>query len=186
MHNFCRLTILAGVLTANLLAATVGFTVTEVGTTGMGDTVFRYTYSPSGFDFNEDRELLLRFDPALYSSLTNPVVPTGFDPLVFQPDNPPGAFGDFSIFAPISGLSVGGVFSIDFIFLGSGTPGAQPFVINDFVNGDIMMFTSGSTVPDSGPVIIPEPSTIWFGSLGLLLPVVWRGVHGRKRSKFNR
>src|SRR5512140_131833 len=93
-------------LAAGLSAATMKFEVTPLGTLvlggatpgGPGATVEmqRCTYFLSGITLLADQEVNIRFDPAVYGALSNPHAGPGFDVLLFQPNQPPGAFGDFS------------------------------------------------------------------------------------------
>src|SRR5688572_3705843 len=118
MHTFCRLTLILGVMAVNVLCAGITFEVSDAGLTQSGDSVYRYTYTLSGFTFQENMELDIRFDPALFSSLSNPVAPVDFDTLILQPNNPPGAFGDYKPLALIDNPSLSGLFSVDFTLIG--------------------------------------------------------------------
>jgi hypothetical protein len=127
----------------------------------------------------QDMEVDIRFTPALYGVLSNPVAPAEFDLLLLQPNNPPGAFGDYSLLALVDNPPLSGPFSVDFTFKGPGLPGAQPFFINliDPVSGDVTRLDSGSTIP-SGGTAVPEPGTFLWGGAGLLTAVLTRA---RKR-----
>lgn len=139
----------------------------------LGGNLYRYTYFPSGYSFSPNQDLDIRFDPALYSNLLNGVAPASFDLAVFQPNNPPGAPGDYDPLALINNPPLTGTFAISFTYLGTGAPGSQPFFINQFdpAGNLIARIDSGRTVSS-----IPEPS-----SLVLLLAGVAALVHWRKR-----
>jgi len=181
MRNLLRVAIGAGLFSLTLQAATVAFTVSTVGVSGSGDTIFRYQYNVTGLALLANQELDLRFSPALYSNLTNAVAPAGFSTALFQPNNPPGAFGDFSAFTTTNMPNVTGPFSVDFIFRGAGTPGSQPFLINQYDAAGLFLrvVDSGTTVPAGGPNV-PEPATYLLSMGGLLFAGIARFARRRQ------
>jgi hypothetical protein len=140
-----------------------------------GQQLYRFTYTLSGFDLRDTNsivdELDIEFNPALFGSLSNGLAGPGFDLLLFQPNNPPGAMGDYSALASVDHPALTGVFSVDVTWIGPGTPldsGApvvQTYLINHYDNdpsdpnyGDVVGSTSGTTaqvVSNS----TPEPNT---------------------------
>ena len=160
----------AAFLAAGTLAgASIQFEATQIGTTGGGDRVFQYSYFVDG-TFSVNQELDIRFDPALYRDLSNAVAEPGFDVLLFQPNNPPGSFGDFSALALVNNPSLAQPFRVDVTYLGSGQPGAQPFFINTFnSNGQIIGSESGFTTPPSGDAVVPEPGTRELSGVALIV-----------------
>jgi hypothetical protein len=184
MHTLRRLMVITGILASNLLSAVITFDVSVVGTTGSGETLYRYNYSVQGLTVPQNTEIDIRFDPALYGMLLNGVAPAGFDLLLLQPNNPPGAFGDYSALALVNNPSLAGPFSVDFTFIGPGTPGAQPFFINliDPISGAITPIDQGFTTP-AGGAVVPEPGTMVFGSAALLMTVLTRAAARRKRGR---
>jgi hypothetical protein len=171
MQILCRMMLVA-MLTANLYAATISSEVTVAGTTGSGETLYRYTFSVLDVIFSPDTELAIEFDPALYGSLSNAAAPSEFDVLLLQPDNPPGASGFYSALALMSVPAPSGPFTVDFTFFGQGMPGGVlPFSINQLdASGNILdVVDSGLT---SNP--IPEPATTGLALAGLLSVVVAR------------
>src|SRR5687768_7485487 len=143
MHTFCRLTLVLCVLTSNLLSAGITFEVTDLGVSGSGDPLFRYTYVLDGLTLLKNTEVDIRFDPALYGELSNPVAPPDFDVLILQPNNPPGVPGDYKPLALIDNPSQSGLFSVDFTFLGPGRPGSQPFFINQYDDQFMLIDSDG-------------------------------------------
>jgi hypothetical protein len=171
-----------GLFATNLHAAAIQFQVTP-----LGGAAFRYTYSLSGFTFlvnqNVNQDVDIRFDPALYGTLSNGVVGSGFSLLLLQPDNPPGTFGDYIALAQVNNPSLAGPFSVDFMFKGTGTPGgAQPFEVDEFDKSGNFLRTvpggSGLTTP-FGPTTVPEPGSFSLGVVALLMGGAWWTVRRR-------
>ena len=162
------LTVLAAGVAAQLSGATVGFQVTSLG----GNT-FRYNYFISGFMFQQNQELDIFFDPARYGMLFNGVAQPASDwsLLLFQPNNPPGAPGDYSLAARVNNPSLAGPFSVDFTFLGPVRPGpgSQPFTIFD---QNFVPIQSGVTTPQ-GQGAVPEPASFSLAMAGLILGGFW-------------
>lgn len=154
----------------------------------LGGTVFKDSYYISGFTFQQYEELDIRYDPALYGVLSNPTAGPGFSAMVFQPNNPPGTFGDYSAFALVDNPSFTGPFEVIFTYLGSGQPGPQPFYLNLYDQNlnyvGCVAQSSGScqgmTTP-GGPTPIPEPGSLGLAGLGLLSGGAWWAVRRRNR-----
>src|SRR5215218_9779061 len=70
--------------------ATIQYDVSQIGSTGGGFPVYRYTYIVNGI-FAADQEIDIRFDAALYGDLRNGFAGSDFDLMLFQPNNPPGS-----------------------------------------------------------------------------------------------
>ena len=179
MRMIVRLTLLAGIVVANLSAAAiVQFQVTD-----LGGNLHRYNYAVSGFAFQQNQELAILFAPALYGTLSNGVAGSGFGLLLLQPNNPPGASGDYSALALVNNPSLAGPFRVDFIFKGSGTPGAQPYFINQYdANGNLISVVSSGTTTPLGSPGVPEPGTFLLGSAALLMGAAVRTI---RRSRSN-
>lgn len=149
-----------------LAAATIQYEVTELGTPG----AYRYTYSLSG-RLDKNQEIDIRFDPTLYTNLRNGVAGSDFDVLLFQPNNPPGTFGDFSALALVDNPLLL-PFLVDVTYLGIGLPGAQPFFINTYETlptggpGNFIGSELGVTMPVGGGSGIPEPGTFSISAIG--------------------
>lgn len=160
--------LLAWLLAANVSAATIQFQLAD-----LGGTLHRYNYFVSGFTFQQNQELDISFDPALYGPLTNGVAPSSFDMLLLQPNNPLGAQGLYSALALVNNPSLTGSFGVDFTFLGSGKPGSQPFTIGFFDQGGMHVIQSGLTTPLIQNAV-PESTSLSLGSVGLFMgAVLW-------------
>jgi hypothetical protein len=140
----------------------------------------RYTYHVSGFPFMANQELDILFAPELFGALLNGVAGPDFDVMLFQPDDPPGRPGHYSALALIDNASTLTSFSVEFTFIGSGQPGSQPFVINQYDHAGWFISTIGSGV--TSPMessTIPEPD--FFAVSGLMLAVCgWLAVRRRR------
>ena len=165
MHIRHWLSLGAGLFAATLSGASIDYQVTA-----LGGNAFSYSYFLSGFAPRANQEVDIRFDPALYGALSNGAAGGGFSLLLLQPGNPMGTFGDYSALALADNPSLVGPFRVDFIFKGAGTPGGQPFFINQCDGGGRLIFAaaSGSTSPAGAPDV-PEPGGFLLGGAGLLL-----------------
>lgn len=176
-----RLLWLASLVAISAPAAIIEFSTTSLGLNGSNEPVYRYTYNLTGAQITTNQEIQIRFDPTKYKTLTNGVPSGGgsFDLVLFQPDSPPGTPGDYSLLALVPNPSMAGIFSVEFVWIGVGAPGEQPFFINQFDGQGqfISQLESGMTV-SSG---IPEPSTLFIGAGGLLaLGLVRQSRHKRR------
>ena len=167
--------VVAGLLALDLNAGTIRYTISELGP---GTPGFRYTYTLNGFELHKNQELDIRFDPAIFGSLFNGQAGAGFDLILLQPNNPVGAFGDYSALALVENPSLAGPFSVDFTLSGTGPPAAQPYFINQYDDAGTFVGTiaSGRTVG-----AVPEPATLALGVVGLLSVGVWWAVRRRSR-----
>lgn len=159
------LLLVGAVLAAGSLpAATIQFDVT-----GLGPNSSRYNYFVSGITFQANQELDIRFDPARYSNLSNPMAGGGFNATVLQPNNPPGVFGDYSALALTNNPSLAGPFSVDFSFSGAGQPGPQPYSINQFDQSGNFVSTLETGVTSPRVITgVPEPASVTLCGIAVL------------------
>jgi hypothetical protein len=158
------LTIFAG----NSYAITISYQATDLADTTPGEDLWQYSYSVSGYTFNQDYGFTVLFDYSLYSKLEDPPpsVNADWDPLVLQPDLGLPADGTYDALALVDNASLANSFTLSFVWLGSGTPGSQPF---DVYDPDFQIIEEGRTT--SGAAAIPEPATLLLlgsGFIGLL------------------
>lgn len=169
-----RTSVTMAAMSTTLAAATIAVDITTVGEVN-GEPLLRYTYMVTGLDLLVNQELDIRFDPAVFETLSNPTGPAGFDILTFQPNTPPGAFGDLSALALFDFLAFNGAFTVDVILTGLPSAAPQPFLINQYTeqNGTLVfdrVVSSGSTLPPtSSDVVVPEPGTFVPAGLGFLV-----------------
>jgi len=154
----------------SLYSATIQFESTFLGVVN-GQRQFRNTYLDVDTPLQVNQALEIQFDPILYGNLSNPQAPSNFNVLLIQPNNPPGLAGLYSALALTNTLAPVGPFSVDFIFLGAGTPGSQAFQINQFnaQGGFVSTVASGVTT-----TVIPEPGGLATAGLALLVCGAWR------------
>jgi hypothetical protein len=168
MRNVRWLPVLIVSVAGALSAGTIQFQVTP-----LGGNLFQYNYSLSGITFQANEELDIRFDPSLYSNLSNGVAPSGFSVGLLQPNNPPGVFGDYSALALVNNPSTAGPFSVRVMFSGQGQPGSQPFFLNLFdPNGAFIASAGAGNTSAVGSV--PEPASFTMSVFAfLLLAALW-------------
>jgi hypothetical protein len=176
MRILNKLAILAAITGGCLFGGSIGVDVTSLGVNASGESVFRYSYTLLGYTFGQDQELDFRFNPSVFSSLQNGIAPEGWLVSLFQPNNPPGAFGDFSLLALVNNPPTTGRFSVDVALVkppvGSGSglpvqaPLTQPFVVNQFkpMGGDLVL----DRVLEIGTAGVPEPASMTLGAIGLI------------------
>jgi hypothetical protein len=186
VHVICRqlvrVLVLSALLAISLSASIIQFEVTTSGGTNgtANGATGTYQFFVSGFVFRANQPctnnpalecseaLDIQFDPTMFGQLSNGVAPAGFDLLLFQPNNPPQAPGDYSALALVDQPSVAGQFSVDFTFIGPGTPGSQAFSIDQFdSNGGFQgVVATGETAPLASGA--PEPSSVSLIAAGLM------------------
>jgi MYXO-CTERM domain-containing protein len=160
------LSLLASLVPGQIMAGTIQYQVT-----GLGGGIYRYTYTVSGVPLQLNQEIDFKFDPLLYGTLSNPVVGVDFSVIILQPNNPLGTWGDFGALATVNNPSFATPFSIDVQYIGQGTPGSQPFWINQFDSTGHRV----STIDATGVTeFVPEPSTAVLGVTSLALAFFWR------------
>jgi hypothetical protein len=178
-----------GIVTANILAAAVTFEVSDAGLPGPEDALYRYTYSISGLSLHKNVEIDIRFDPTLYGPLSAGIAPPDFDVLLLQPNNPTGAFGDYKPLALVDDPNMSGPFSVEFVYLGDGAPGAQPFLINEYDDNLNFVRTIGAGSTQAVSDVVPEPATLLLAGGALLMILLharfntahWRRVSVRQK-----
>ena len=167
--RMCWLLIFAGLMTgSSAFAGLVQYSTTPAasgGTRAFGGTLYRYTFLVSGFNFQADQELDIRFDPNQFSHI-NLVSGTqaGFSTLLLQPNNPTGSTGSFSALATQNNVT-GGNFILDAYYTGSGEPGSQLYFINQYTSSGSFV----GTLQTGNTIAAPEPSTFAIGGVMLVL-----------------
>jgi hypothetical protein len=156
----------------------------------VGPNTFHYNYNLTGFSFQANQELDIRFDPTIFAILENPTAGSGFFLIpCCQPNNPPGAFGDYAILALSDITNPTGVFGLDVVMVGSAQPGSQPYFINQLDgNGDILFnIAAGYTGENqSAGQPTPEPSNGSILALALIAGMAWWPVRQRLRLRARR
>jgi hypothetical protein len=157
----------AAAFISNAHAATIHFVTTDLPDVTPGEDLWSYEYTVTGRSFLQSEFFDIYFDPALYGTLApGPPLNAGWDTRILQQPNPvnlpPFDRGIFDSFALVDNPSLAAAFSVSFVYLGTGSPGSQPFEI---FAANSNLLESGLTSPAAGA--IPEPSSIVLCLLGL-------------------
>jgi hypothetical protein len=173
MKRFCiSLPVCALIFVATSGAGTVQY---ELSTPSPSNpSVQQYTYLVSGFTLAAYEELEIVFPVALFGTLSNDVPVADFDVWVDQPNSPQGADGEYNAEALIANPPLTGPFSVDFTYIGAGTPGAQQYFLEQLdANGNLLgLVGSGSTVANQAP----EPGNLALAGFLVFAGGVWRAV----------
>lgn len=160
---------MAGLATLGLAAIPAHATIVTFDVANVAGNAFEYTYTVENNTLSVDlEELTIFFDVALFTNLSSPGAPAGWDPIAIQPDPGLPADGFYDALALVAGIAPGGSlggFSVRAEFRGTGTPGAQPFDIVDPIT--FALLDSGLTAR-SATVAVPELASIGIMMLGLL------------------
>ena len=148
-------------------AARIEYVASDLADLTTGEDLWRYDYTVSGRNFLQSEFFDTYFPASLYEELVAGPTPTAdWDVLILQQPNPvnfpPFDAGIFDAFALAGTPSLAGAFWVSFIYLGSGSPGAQLFRIFD---AESNLVESGLTTAPVG--VIPEPSTGALFLIGL-------------------
>ena len=156
-------------------AAMITYGVTNLVDTTSGEDLWEYSYQVSGTSFAKFEGFSIYFAPAIYKALESPppAVP-GWNPTSVQPDLGLLSSGFFDAQALMANPSLSFLFTVKFVWLGSGTPGPQAF--------DLYRVDPNSPDPNNPNFIfgvnpgiteqvstVPEPSTMVLAGSGLML-----------------
>jgi len=162
--------VLSALFGADAQAIVISYEATDLVDVTLGEDLWSYTYRVTGAAFAGGEGFSIFFDPALYGSIeaSPPAVNGDWDVLTTQPSTSLPAPGIYDALALIDGPSLADPFKVSFVWLGSGTPGAQSF---DRYDAGFTTVASGTTTPT-----VPEPGTLplMLAALGVLgLGKVW-------------
>ena len=160
--------VLCGLFAAPISAITIEYQAEDLTDAGMGD-LWRYSYQVSDHAFLADEGFQILFDFQTYGGLQDPppLVNSDWDPLVTQPDSGLSIDGIYDALALVDAPSLADLFVLEFIWVGTGTPSAQPF---DVYDANFQITFSGTTVLAT-PGAVPLPMTpllLVFGLAALL------------------
>jgi hypothetical protein len=174
-----------GMLALHAANAQVTYTATDIS----GSTwEYDYTVSNSVLSSNLT-EFTTFFTLGEYSNLVTETSPGNWSPIAAQPDPSLPADGFYDALALDSGLASGGSqsgFSVQFTYLGAGTPGSQLF---NFVDSSSFatLYASQTTLSPggsgSGPTTVPEINPSSFVSAMTLLLGALAVMRGRRLSR---
>jgi hypothetical protein len=138
-------------------AVEITYRAVDVADTVVGEDRWLYQYWLDEFPFDAGYGFSVYFDPALYFDLATPAAPSAWDAIAIEPDANLGDDGLYDAEALVDLPSVNGTFAVSFVWLGAGTPGAQPFDVREPA-------PSFAPVPgESGTTVLPEPATCTLG-----------------------
>jgi len=162
---------------AGALGASVEWSATEIR-----PETSRITFVTTGLAFRANYAVDFQFDPAQVRELSNAVVPLGFDALLLQPDNPPGASGDLSVMALRDVASdVPLTFRVD-VRMSSAQLAADQgltfrFALFELDEQGRIEATLASGVANNA--FVPEPATLPLAGAALLLVTAYRAIRKR-------
>jgi hypothetical protein len=166
MKKLWRRRILAGlflmsfVFPATAPAILIQYEATELSDTTEGADLWQYTYAVSDHTFNAGQGFTIYFDHLLYKEIESPTptVNGEWDIIVWQPEpsvSTDGAYDALSVTSKAEGASLEQPFTVQFVWLGDGTPGSQSFEI--YQERPFNVLTSGTTTSLSAfDLVIPE------------------------------
>jgi len=152
-------------------AITIFYQATDLADAVPGEDLWQYSYTVTDFVFPMNWGFSIFFALGLYEDLEDPppVVNADWDVLSIQPDPNLPDDGFYDALALVDNASLADTFLVSFTWLGGGTPGSQPFTVNEFDEQGVCLqcpFLTGETVPVGQTV--PEPSTVVLVGTGLL------------------
>jgi len=157
IHKNPSLSILATFVFFSLASAAQAATV-SYSAANISANAWTYTYTVANDTLGANlEEFTVFFDLGRYANLVVVTSPADWDSLVAQPDPGVPASGFFDSLALGAGIapaaSLSG-FVVSFDYLGSGTPGAQPF--------DIVNPVTFETLESGTTTVVPLPGTLWL------------------------
>ena len=160
----CALGALMLSLGASAQATLVQYTAVDLSDTTPGEDLWQYNYMMSGTSFLTGTGFFIEFDYTKYSQLQDPpaFVNADWDPAVELVDVGLTSNGSYDSLALIDAPSLTDPFSLTFVWLGPGTPGAQPYTLYDtgFLSIEI-----GMTVSASDALPVPAPAALLAAGL---------------------
>ncbi len=155
-------------------AAAITYVATNVADTTPGQDLWEYSYRVSLANFASVEGFTVNFDRNLYALLQSPppIVNADWDVITIQPDLALNSNGFYDALALRSNPSLADPFKVRFVWLGSGTPSAQPFTMHD---------RNFATVSQGQTAAVPEPSTrLFMFCIPIAVLLSCRASHSRR------
>ncbi|MGD8845029.1 MAG: PEP-CTERM sorting domain-containing protein [Desulfobacteraceae bacterium] len=143
-------------------AINILYQATDLADKSVGEDLWQYTYTVTDHTFAVDTGFTIYFDYQLYGAIDpSPLSPNAdWDVLTWDPDTGIPDDGAFDAYALTDNASLADPFTVSFVWLGTGSPGALFFNLYDGQTWEIV--ESGTTAP------VPEPVTMVLLGTGLL------------------
>lgn len=165
-----------GGLVATLLLASstwgqsvIRFQATDVLDTVPGEDMWEYSYSLENLSFEANQGFSVFFDHRFYSQLQNarPSLSPAWDVMTVQRDIILEQPGYFDALALMNLPPINVLFAVNFVWMGEGMPGIQPFTLYTLEGPNLTTTYSDFTA-------VPEPATWMLASLGGLAWWGWK------------
>ena len=149
-----KLLVLSAVISSSRAAA-ITYVATNVADTMPGQDLWEDSYRISLDSFASGEGFTVNFDRNFYALLQSPppIVNADWDAITIQPDLPLHSDGFYDALALRNAPSLADPFTVRFVWLGRGAPGAQPFTVHD---------RNFATVSQGQTAAVPEPSARLF------------------------
>jgi hypothetical protein len=162
-------------LTTSLWCAIGEATTIKYQATNVSGSTWTYEYSVGNDSLGSAiEEFTIFFDLSLYQNLSVSGSPADWDSIVVQPDLLLPDDGYLDALALASGIGVGASqsgYAVQFEYLGTGQPGAQPF--------DIVDPTTLVTIETGTTEVVPVPAAVWLLLSGVV-PLVATSARRRR------
>jgi hypothetical protein len=161
LRPLVSLVALAALAAAPAGAVVVTYFPRDVADVVPGEDRWEYAFQVDGFaSYGAGYGFTVRFDPDHYAALDpDPTVPPQWDAITAEPDPDLGDDGFYDAEALVDAPNAAAVFRVSFVWLGTGTPGAQPF--------DVREPSPSFEVVESGTTVLPEPAGLSLGASAL-------------------
>ena len=168
-RRLLRISALGAALAAALLcftsSARADSVVVSYTLASLSASSYQYTYTLSGSLSAKD-DLAILFPIGSVSSLSNAAGSgSDFSTFALQPDSGLPADGEFDILALNANPDLSSIFTVNFLYTGSGVPSAQAFTLYD---GDFNVLQTGTTqAAVIASSVTPEPASLSLLATGV-------------------